>query len=186
MNEAPDLMMPWTQLISLLKHLTESWCSLSFTRGLKIGGFYRHTWAINSTLFFSFFWISIESMQQTGKQFFTLAAYKLHALCVNKNFPVQPLRLSRTYERFHPENILTIPRQLMVWRAYVLPEYWRLFTFYHKRALNRQTEGSGLAQSAACLSGRQSHFNKLQYAYDSHKMINFKKCIPTPYFLKVS
>ncbi len=25
------------------------------------------------------------------------------------------------------------------------------------------------------LSGRQSHFNKLQYVYVSHKMINFKK-----------
>ncbi len=79
-------------------------------------------------------------MQQTDKHFFTLAAYKLHALCVNKNYPVQarlliilpfgfeelysagrPLR--RTYEDFHPENILPIPRQLMVWRAYVLPEY---------------------------------------------------------------
>ncbi len=146
---------------------------------------------------------SIESMQQTDKQFFTLAAYKLHALCVNKNFPVQPLPLiilsfgleesysagrtiSRTYEHFHPENILPIPRQLMVWRAYVLPEYWRLLTFHHKRTLIRQTEGSGLAQSATCLSGRQSHFNKLQYAYDSHKMITFKKCIPIPYFLKVS
>ncbi len=79
-------------------------------------------------------------MQQTGKQFFILASYKLHALCVNKNFPVQPLPLiilpfgfeesysagrplSRRYEHFHPENILPIPRQLMVWRAYVLPEY---------------------------------------------------------------
>ncbi len=31
--------------------------------------------------------------QQTDKQFFTLAAYKLHALCVKKNFPVQPLPL---------------------------------------------------------------------------------------------
>ncbi len=141
--------------------------------------------------FFSFFWISIDSMQKTNKHFFTLAAYKLHALCVNKSFPVQPLpliilplgfeewywagRLSRTYEHFHLENILPVPRQLMVWRAHVLPEYWRLLTFHHKRALNRQTEGSGLAQSAACLSGRQSHFNKLQYAYDSHKMITFKK-----------
>ncbi len=79
-------------------------------------------------------------MQQTDKQFFTLVLYKLHALCVNKNFPVQPLPLiilpfgfeesysdgrplSRTYEHFHPENILPIHRQLMVWRAYVLPEY---------------------------------------------------------------
>ncbi len=68
------------------------------------------------------------------------------------------------------------------WRAYVLPEYCRLLTFYHKRALNRQTEGSGLAQSAACLSGRQSYFNKLQYAYDSHKMINFKKMHSYPLF----
>ncbi len=56
---------------------------------------------------------------------------------------------------------LPIPRQLMVWRAYVLPEYWRLLTFYHKRILNRQTEGSGLAQSATCLSVWQSHFKKL-------------------------
>ncbi len=56
-------------------------------------------------------------MQQTDKHFFTLAAYKLHVLCVNKNFPVQPLPLiilpfgfeesysagrplSRTYEHF--------------------------------------------------------------------------------------
>ncbi len=79
-------------------------------------------------------------MQQTDKQFFTLAAHKLHALPVSKNFPVQPLfliilpfgfeesysagiPLSRTYEHFHPENILPNPRQLMVWRAYVLPEY---------------------------------------------------------------
>ncbi len=82
-----------------------------------------------NTVFFSFLRISIESMQQTGKHFFTLAAYKLHALCVNKNFPVKPLplinlpfgleesfpagrHLSRTYEHFHPENILPIPRQL--------------------------------------------------------------------------
>ncbi len=94
----------------------------------------------------SFFWISIESIQRTCKLFFTLAAYKLHALCVNKNFPVQPLPLiilpfgfeesysagrplRRTYQLFHPESILSIPRQLMVWRAYVLPENWRLFTF---------------------------------------------------------
>ncbi len=79
-------------------------------------------------------------MQQTDKQFFTLVAYKLHALCVIKNFPVQPLPLiilpfgfedlysagipiSRIYEHFQPENILPIPRQLMVWRVYVLPEY---------------------------------------------------------------
>ncbi len=79
-------------------------------------------------------------MQQTDKQFFALAACKLHALCVNKKLPVQPLPLiilpfgfeesysagrplSRTYEHFHPENILQIPRQLMAWRAYVLPEY---------------------------------------------------------------
>ncbi len=143
-------------------------------------------------VFFSFFWISIESMQQTDKQFFTLADYKFHALCVNKHFPVQPLPLiilpfgfeesysagrplSRTCEHFHPENIFPIPRQLMVWRACVLPEYWRLLSFYHKRALNRLTEGSGLAQSAACLSGRQSHFNKLQYAYDLHKWLTLKK-----------
>ncbi len=47
--------------------------------------------------------------------------------------------------------------------------------FYHNRALYRQTEGSGLAQTAACLSGRQSHFNELQYAHNvSHKMISFK------------
>ncbi len=79
-------------------------------------------------------------MQQTDKFFFTHAAYKLHALCVNKNFPVQPLPLNillfginesysagrplrGTYEHFYPENILPIPRKLMVWRAYVLPEY---------------------------------------------------------------
>ncbi len=40
-----------------------------------------------------FFGITIESIQQTNKVLFTLAAYKLHALCVNKNFPVQPLPL---------------------------------------------------------------------------------------------
>ncbi len=97
---------------------------------------------------------------------------------MNKNFLVQPLPLiilsfgfeksysagiplSRTYELFHPESILSIPRQRMVWLAYVLPEFWRLLTFFHKRALYRQIEGSGLAQGAACLSGRQSHFNKL-------------------------
>ncbi len=77
-------------------------------------------------------------MQQTDKQFFTPAAYKLHALGVNKNFHVQPLPLiilpfgfeesysagrplRGTYEHFYPVNILPIPRQLMVWRAYVLP-----------------------------------------------------------------
>ncbi len=60
-------------------------------------------------------------MQQTDKHFFTLAAYKLHALCVNKYFPVQPLPfiilpfgveesysaggpLGSSYEHFHPEN----------------------------------------------------------------------------------
>ncbi len=74
-------------------------------------------------------------------------------------------------------------RQLMVWRAYMLPEYWRLLLFYHKRVLSRQTEGSGLAQSAACLS------------VDSPILINcmlhtkwstLKRNIPTPNFLKVS
>ncbi len=50
------------------------------------------------------------------------------------------------------------------------------------RALNRQAEGSGLAQSAAYLSGRQSHLNKLQYAYVSRKMINFKKMHAYPLF----
>ncbi len=47
-------------------------------------------------------------------------------------------------------------------------------TFFHKRALSAQIEGSGLAKRPACLSGRQSHLNKLQYAYVSHKMISFK------------
>ncbi len=54
-----------------------------------------------------------------------------------KYLPVQPLPLiilsfgfeqsysagrplSGTYQLFHPESILTIPRQLMVWPAYVL------------------------------------------------------------------
>ncbi len=40
-----------------------------------------------------FFGITIESIQQTNKVFFTLAAYKLHALCVKENFPGQPLPL---------------------------------------------------------------------------------------------
>ncbi len=35
----------------------------------------------------------------------------------------------------------------------------------HKCAVNRQTEGSGLVKSAARLSGRQCHLNKLQKAY---------------------
>ncbi len=84
--------------------------------------------------------ISIESIQLTNKLCFTHAAYKLHALCVNKNLPVQLLPLiilsfgfeesysagrpiSGTYKLFHPESVLAIPRQLMVWPAYVLPEY---------------------------------------------------------------
>ncbi len=55
---------------------------------------------------------------------------------------------SGTYFVLHPKHILPIPRQLMVWRAYVLPVYWRLLTFYYKRTPYKQTEGSELAQSA--------------------------------------
>ncbi len=72
-------------------------------------------------------WNCIAALQ---KDKICMKAYKLHALCVNKNFPVQPLPLiilpfgfeesysagrplSRKYEHFHPENILPIPRQLM-------------------------------------------------------------------------
>ncbi len=63
---------------------------------------------------------AIESVQQTNELFSTIAVYNLHALCVNKNFPVQPLpiiltfgfeesysagrTLGRTHHLFHPES----------------------------------------------------------------------------------
>ncbi len=65
------------------------------------------------------------------------------------------------------------------------PAMVRLVSFFKKGHLRRFLDNSW-SGVRTCYPNRQSHFNKLQYAYDSHKMINLKKCNPTPYFLKVS
>ncbi len=57
------------------------------------------------------------------------------------------------------------------------PAIEAFYFFYQKRALNRQTERSGLLNSAACLPGRHLIYNKLQYAYVSHKIINLNRII---------
>ncbi len=64
----------------------------------------------------------------------------------------------------------------MVWRAYVLPEYWRLLTFYINALLiDRQMDLDWRTAQHASLLDSPILLNYNERTNISHKMINLKK-----------